>query len=244
MKPALSKAGKWLLNALLPRACLHCGEDLPYLDARPLCAACAGALEPLPELHCSVCGLPLREGGRSCRDCRGRGAGSLALARSAFVFNPQLRSVVHAFKYRAREDLAGFLAAEMTAALGRFPELAPHAFALPVPLHPSRARERGFDQACLLARGLAGRAGLFCLEGAAARARNTPSQTSLSKEERRANVAGAFHVERPELVKGRKILLVDDVATTLATLDALAGELLKAGAKSVAAYTLAREPLP
>lgn len=242
MKPALVKAGKWLLNALLPRACLHCGRDLHYLDRRPLCPACAGALEPLPGLHCAVCGLPLGDGGRSCRDCRGGGPKHLALARAAFVFNPQLRSVTHAFKYGAREDLSDFLSGEMTAALGRFPELSPYIFAAPVPLHPARARERGFNQAALLAKKMAASAGLFYLEGAAARARNTASQTSLSKEKRRENMAGAFRVDRPELVRGRKILLVDDVATTLATLEALAGEILKAGAKSVAAFTLAREP--
>lgn len=242
MKPGIIKAGKWLLNALLPRVCAHCGADLRYLDPGPLCPACAEALRPLPALHCGTCGLPLEDGGGSCYDCRGAGRRSLALARSAFVFNPQLRSLVHAFKYRGREELAGYLAGEMTAALPRFPELAPYNFCAAVPLHKAKARERGFNQAELLAKNLAGLANLFHLEGAASRQRNTPSQTSLSKKERKANMRGAFRVEKPELVKGRKILLVDDVATTLATLEELASEFLKAGARSVAAYTLAREP--
>lgn len=242
MKPGIIKAGKWLLNALLPRACAHCGLDLHYLDASPLCPPCAAALEPLPELHCAACGLPLRDGGGSCRDCRGKAAGALALARSAFVFNPQLRSLTHAFKYKGREDLAGYLAAGMTAAAARFPELAEYKFCAAVPLHPARLRERGYNQAELLAQHLAAAGNLFHLEGAARRVRNTPSQTSLSKQERRANMAGAFKIEKPELVKGRKILLVDDVATTLATLEALAAEMKNAGARAVAAYTLAREP--
>lgn len=242
MKPGIIKAGKWLLNALLPRACAHCGADLHYLAPGPLCPGCAGALEALPELHCAACGLPLEDGGGTCYDCRGAGPRSLALARSAFVFNPQLRSLVHAFKYRGREDLAGYLAGEMTAALPRFPELAPYTFCAAVPLHRAKARERGFNQAELLAKRLAGLANLFYLEGTAARIKNTPSQTSLSKKDRRENMEGAFKVEKPELVKGRRILLVDDVATTLATLEALAAEFRKAGAKSVAAYTLAREP--
>ncbi|OGR68244.1 MAG: hypothetical protein A2081_06020 [Elusimicrobia bacterium GWC2_61_19] len=242
MKPALIKAGHWLLNALLPRACAHCGLDLHYLDALPLCPACRAALEPLPELHCAACGLPLEAGGRACYDCRGGRPRPLALARSAFVFNPQLRSLVHAFKYGAREDLAGYLAGEMCAALERFPELAPYNFCAAVPLHPAKARQRGFNQAELLAAALAARSNLFHLRNAAARVKNTPSQTSLSKKDRRTNMAEAFRVEKPELVRGRRILLVDDVATTLATLEALAAELLRAGAKSVAAYTLAREP--
>jgi ComF family protein len=242
MRPLFLNTGKWLLNALLPRACLHCGEDLHYLDPGPLCPACAGCLQPLPEPYCALCGLPLKDGGVACYDCRGGGLRSLSLARSAFVFNPQLRSVVHAFKYRAREDLAGFLSARMAAALPRFQEISGHGFVAAVPLHPAKAGERGFNQAELLARGLAAAAGLFPLEGALSRVRNTPSQTSLSKTERRANMAGAFRVDRPELVKGRRILLVDDVATTLATLEAVAAELGAAGARSVAAYTLAREP--
>lgn len=242
MKPGMLKAGKWLLNALLPRGCAHCGLDLHFLEAGPLCRGCAGALEPLPGLHCKTCGLPLRDGGSACRDCRGGRLRALDLARSAFVFNPQLRSLVHAFKYKGREDLAGYLAGEMTLALPRFPELAPYAFCAAVPLHPSRSGERGFNQAELLSRRLAGLTNLFHLEGAASRVKNTPSQTSLSKKERRENMQGAFRVDKPELVQGRKILLVDDVATTLATLEALAAEFLKAGAKSVAAYTLAREP--
>jgi ComF family protein len=242
MKPVLLKAGKWLLNALLPRSCAHCGLDLHYLDGQPLCPACRAGLEPLPALHCQVCGLPLPDGGQACYDCRGAGARALTLARSAFVFNPQLRSLVHAYKYNAREDLADYLAGEMCAALGRFPELAPYNFCAAVPLHPAKARQRGFNQAELLAARLSARSNLFHLQRAAARVKNTPSQTSLSKKERKTNMSGAFKIEKPELVRGRKILLVDDVATTLATLEALASELLLSGAKSVAAYTLAREP--
>jgi len=241
VKPALIKAGKWLLNALLPRTCAHCGLDLHYQEERPLCPGCSARLEPLPELHCKLCGLPL-DGGAACYDCRGAGPAALDLARSAFVFNPELRSVVHAFKYRGRDDLALPLAAQMAAALDRYPELAAYNFAVAVPLHPAKRRERGFNQAELLAAAVAARRNLFHLEGAAERVRDTPSQTTLSKADRRTNMAGAFRAARPELVKGRKILLIDDVATTLATLDELASELKRAGAKSVSAYTLAREP--
>lgn len=236
---SLKKAGAWLLHALLPRTCAHCARDLRWDAAEPLCAACLAALEPLPGLHCRACGLPLPDGGASCRDCRGK---SPLTARSAFVFNPQLRSLVHALKYRGRDDLAPYLAGRMAGAFGRFPELGEHRFAVAVPLHRARARERGYNQAELLAAGLAARANLFHLPGAAERVRDTPSQTDLSRPERKANVAGAFRVAAPELVKGRAILVVDDVATTLATLSSLSDELLKSGAKSVAAFTLAREP--
>ena len=240
MKPVFIKAGHWRLNALLPRTCAHCGLDLRFDGKVPLCPLCLSELAPLPELHCKICGLPLSAGGQSCYDCRGRA--EPLTARSAFVFNPQLRSLVHAFKYKGRDDLAGFLAGEMAAALARFPELAPYNFTAAVPLHPAKARERGFNQAELLAKRMASLKNLFHIEGAATRIKNTPSQTSLAKQERKANMAGVFRIEKAELVKGRSVLLVDDVATTLATLEALAAEFRKAGARSVAAFTLAREP--
>lgn len=237
----LRNIGKYVLNVLLPRTCLHCAADLHYLASGPLCRACAAGLEPLPELHCRKCGLPLIAGGSTCYDCRGAG-GALDAARSALVFNPQLRSLLHAFKYGDRDDLADFFADEMAGAMDRFDALAGHAFVLDVPLHPSKHKARGYNQAELLARGLARRKKLFYLAGTVCRIKNTPSQTSLTKTRRRENMAGAFKVLKPELVKGRRLLLVDDVATTLATLEALAKELKAAGARSVAAYTLAREP--
>lgn len=238
----LKTVGKYFLNVLLPRTCPYCSADLPYLEAGPLCRACAALLEPLPELHCKKCGLPLKAGGEACYDCRGAGARALDAARSALVFNPPLRCLLHAFKYQDREDLAEFFSGEMAASLDRFGALAGHTFVVEVPLHPSKLAARGYNQAQLLARMLAQRKGLFYLEGATARIKNTPSQTSLTKVDRRANMAGAFKVIKPELIKGRRLLIVDDVATTLATMEALAAQLKAAGAKSVAAYTLAREP--
>jgi ComF family protein len=238
----LRNAGKYLLNVLLPRACAHCGMDLHHLEDAPLCSACRAGLRRLVPPYCARCGLPLPVGGASCYVCRGGGPKALSAARAALVFNPQLRSLLHAFKYSGREDLAGFLAAEMAAAMDSVPELEGHLFAVPVPLHPAKQAARGYNQAELLAEALAGSKGLFHLRGAARRVKDTPSQTALTKAQRRSNMAGAFAAADPGLVKGRKVLLVDDVATTLSTLEELAATLKAAGAKSVAAYTLAREP--
>ncbi|OGS12062.1 MAG: hypothetical protein A2234_07135 [Elusimicrobia bacterium RIFOXYA2_FULL_58_8] len=238
----LKHCGKYFLNVLLPRTCPHCFEDLHYLEPGPLCRACTALLEPLPELHCARCGLPLKAGGAACYDCRGAGPGALDAARSALVFNAPLRALLHAFKYGDRDDLSVFFASRMALEIDRFDALKGHTFVVEVPLHPSKLAERGYNQAELLARGLAGQKNLFHLAGAVRRIKNTPSQTSLSKAERRKNMAGAFSVVKPELVKGRRLLIVDDVATTLATLEALAQELKAAGARSVTAYTLAREP--
>lgn len=239
----LKKAGKYLLHVLLPATCAHCRTDLHYLDGGPLCPACRGRLEPVPRLYCKKCGLPLESGGEHCRGCRGRkGAGPADLAVSAFVFNPELRALIHEFKYRGRRELAEELGAEMAKAWDRYPELKPYNFAMPVPLFAAKERERGFNQSRLLAEVLCREKKLFLLEGAAVRVRNTPSQTGLTKKERLSNVEGAFSVTAPELVKGRRILMIDDVATTLATASELAAALKKAGAAGAAVFTLAREP--
>jgi ComF family protein len=236
--------GKYLLHVLLPRTCAHCREDLLYTDDEPLCPRCRGALEPLTGLCCRKCGSPLESGGEYCFDCRGHKGGgpNVELVRSAFAFNPELRSLIHAFKYRGRRDLAEPLGREMAAAYGGSAELNGYKFLVAVPLFSDKERERGFNQSELLARVLAREKNLFLLEGAVERVRNTPSQTGLSKEDRRGNVKGAFKAVKPELLKGRRVLIIDDVATTLSTVNELAGTLLKAGAKDAAALTLAREP--
>ncbi|MCX5786840.1 MAG: ComF family protein [Elusimicrobia bacterium] len=241
---ALPAIWKYFLHVLLPKTCLHCLKDLPWESNKSLCSVCEGALEPLPELHCARCGLPLKSGGQTCYDCRGQksAAAALELARSAFVFNAELRSLIHAFKYSRMESLCGPLSEAMAGAWDRFPELKDYNFVLAVPLHPAKKKERGFNQSELLAEKLAAAKHLFLLKNSAARALNTKPQVSLSKEERASNMKSAFKITRPELVKGRKILLIDDVATTLSTLEELARELKKNGAKGVAALTLAREP--
>ncbi|MFH1619166.1 MAG: ComF family protein [bacterium] len=238
------KVGAYLLHVLFPRTCCHCRRDIHYLENRPLCRACGGGLEIMPEIHCRICGLPLPHGGAHCFDCRGTGARARRCRpiRAAFVFNPQLRSVLHSYKYAARPELAVHLGEFLCRAWDRYEEIHEHRFLVPVPLAPKRERERGFNQSGLLAEILAREKGLAFLEGVLERARETGSQTRLSKTRRRENVEEAFRVLLPERAKGKKILLVDDVCTTGATLEACAAELKKAGAISVAALVLAREP--
>ena len=233
------------MHVLLPKTCAHCREDLHYLDNAPLCPACRDSLEPITGLCCLKCGSPLESGGEYCFTCRGHKNGRLKtnLVRSAFTFNPELKSLIHAFKYRGRKDLAEPLGLDMAVAYDRRPELKDYKFLLPVPLFPDKKRERGFNQSELLARVLTREMKLFLLENAVERVRNTPSQTGLSKQERHENMKGAFRVTKPELVKGRRILIIDDVATTLATADELARALAASGAAGTAVFTLAREPM-
>src|SRR3989339_1962652 len=118
--------GRYLLHLLLPATCAPCRADLHYLDAGPLCPACRGRLEPVPALYCKRCGLPLPSGGGHCFSCRGRADGAPPeLGGSAFLFNPELRALIHEFKYRGRRELAGPLGLELAKAWDRYPELGP-----------------------------------------------------------------------------------------------------------------------
>jgi ComF family protein len=244
MKIPFLKISRYLLHVLLPKTCAHCGEDLHYLDDGPLCPVCRGSLAPITGLFCQKCGVPLESGGEHCFGCRGHKGDRLKvkLVRSAFAFNPELKALIHAFKYGGRISLAEQLGLYMAEAYDRHPELKNYNFTLPVPLFRDKELERGFNQSELLARVLAREKKLFLLEGAVERVRNTPSQTGLSKQQRNENVRGAFRAAKPELLKGRHILIIDDVATTLATVNELAAVLLEAGAAGAAVFTLAREP--
>jgi ComF family protein len=151
-----------------------------------------------------------------------------------------VREALHAFKFGARRALAaplGDLLAEVAAArpLAPVPDLL-----LPVPLHPRRERERGFNQASLLARRVGRSLGRPVREDVLARVVATRSQTELDAAARRANVRNAFEVRQPAPIVGRHVILVDDVLTTGATLSECARRLREAGAAVVGALTVAR----
>jgi ComF family protein len=149
-----------------------------------------------------------------------------------------MRKAVHALKYEGQTGLARPLAAMMATKYGEGGLFSVDAM-IPVPLHPRRLRERGYNQATLIARELARTLSLPILEDVLVRSRATKTQTQLSAAERRVNVVGAFTAE-PIQVAGRALLLVDDVCTTGSTLDACADALRRAGASHVYALTLTR----
>jgi ComF family protein len=151
--------------------------------------------------------------------------------RAAWLYTPLAERVVHALKYQDRTDLAPWLARRMARALpaGYRPHLV-----LEVPLHPARRRERGYNQAGLLAEALAQRLGVPLGRELLVRRRPTRPQARLGPEARRINLSGAFVMKHPEVVEGRTVLVVDDVVTTGATLAACLAPLREAGAEASA----------
>jgi ComF family protein len=174
-----------------------------------------------------------------CGRCRKRRP-VFSYARSAVSYGELAREALHAFKFGGCRALAAPLG-DLLAGLGvaSLPEASPHIL-VPVPLHPAREQERGFNQSLLLARRLGHAWGLPVRADILARTIATPPQAELDAQARRANVRGAFAVRRPELVAGRHVIVVDDVFTTGSTVTACAETLRRGGARTVGALTVAR----
>jgi ComF family protein len=190
----------------------------------------------LPPL-CDKCGKSLSFGAL-CSGCENRPV-EIEGIRSLFHFDGTVRQAILQFKYKNVKALAAPLAQLMAEYLCTHP--VPAEVLVPVPLHPRRLRERGYNQSSLLARELGKLACFPTVEGSLVRLKNTPPQTrTKSAEERQSNVAGAF-ICRDQRLGGRRILLIDDVCTLSATLEACATALKAAGAASVWGLTLARE---
>ena len=207
--------------------CLLCGEESGF---ELLCAACAAELPALAE-HCPQCALPSPAGAvcGSCLDRPPHYDRTLALWRYEFPCD----RLVQALKYRARLALAGFFARSL--ASRPLPEVD---LIVPMPLHPKRLAERGFNQALEIARGLARHLGRPIEPRGVLRVKDTPPQTRLPYEERAKNVRGAFLCKLD--LSGTSVAVVDDVMTTGATLNELARALKRAGAARVENFVIAR----
>jgi ComF family protein len=197
--------------------------------APPRCAACDA---PVPRLavFCPPCASTVEVGGHGSDD-------------AAFVYGGAVAQAIVRMKYESRPDLARPLGDLLWRSIAPRTAALRDVLVVPVPLHPSRLAERGYNQSSLLARRVARHLGAPFAPLALARGRDTPKQATLDREARLANVAGAFRTREAARVCGRAVLLVDDVATTGATLEACAHALRAAGAGAVATAVLARAGL-
>ncbi|MBM3295041.1 MAG: ComF family protein [Candidatus Aminicenantes bacterium] len=228
--------------AFFPSFCRSCGLLLERPGERLLCRDCLGRIVPHRAPRCPVCGrfFEGEGGGHPCGACLGHPP-PFSLHRSAGRYGAVLKDAILLLKYRGGRPLARDLAAFAWEALRREDGLWEKAEVLvPVPLHRRRLRERGFNQSALLARAIGRAAGIPVETRALKKVRPTPAQTSLEHGQRRTNVRGAFAVARPERVRGRVVVVIDDVFTTGATLRECAAELRKAGAGEVRAATVAQ----
>jgi len=236
-----------LLHLLLPAPCLGCYRPLPPEAGAGagatlgLCPDCRGDLCPVPEPACSTCGRPLAgalvEGFR-CGRCR-TDPPAFSHLRAAWLYRPPLDAVILGLKFRRLDYLGLHLGRHLATRFAG--ELTGFDAAVPIALTWRRTLTRGYNQAALIARPLAEALGIPVLH-ALRRRRTTIPQARLSRPRRLLNPRGTFAVRRGIPVAGARLLLVDDVATTGATLSAAAHTLRQAGATEVAAVVVARTP--
>jgi ComF family protein len=227
---------------VFPSFCHLCREPLEEAEERVVCGACLSKLAAQAGPLCPRCGRFHQGAGEDhlCGRCLHEEP-AFTRHRSCGVYGGALKEVILLFKYRRYAPLSRPLARFASASLASDEPLWQGADALvPVPLHPSRRRERGFNQARLLARDLARLRGLRVLDGCLAKVRNAPPQAGLRAADRERNVVRAYAVRHPDRVRGRTLILIDDVTTTGATIRECARALRRAGAEEVRAITLAQ----
>ena len=235
---------------LFPPRCVICADLLEpdgtdsraALLSRDFCPGCREGLLPIPEAHCRRCGIPFKTALNTIHTCAQclRRTPAFDQALAAGKFSENLRKAIHTFKYSGRGDLARPLTRFMALELDP-PFFPPQTeLILPVPLHWRRLRERGFNQALVLARELFADHKDRISFDLLVRTRWTEPQINFSGAERRRNVRHAFAVTDPGKIKGKSVMLVDDVFTTGATANECARVLKKAGAETVLVLTLAR----
>ncbi|SHE66472.1 ComF family protein [Desulforamulus putei] len=229
-----------LVNLFFPErpGCKLCGSP----GEGDLCFACRHELSVwAAKPKCPVCGRPVPLQGRLvtlCRDCRRRPP-PFEMARAVGPYEGGLREAIHLLKYKGRKSLAPLLGRLLLETLPKYPPLLNCDLVLPVPLSPGRLRERGFNQAELLAVAVARGLNLPLLSHALMKTAETPPQTGLTRQQREQNLQGSFQVTAPEQIRDKNILIVDDVFTTGSTVSAMAETLRGQGAASIFVITVA-----
>lgn len=228
----LNRLGKSASDFFFPQFCVGCG-----LEGDILCVSCLGKLERVSPPFCDRCGLP-QTGPGPCRDCSGPDL-CIDGIRSPLLFKKLTREIIHQFKYNNLRTLAPLLAGLLNTSLAVY-GLTADAL-VPVPLHSARLRERGYNQALLLANELEKLSHIPVCSDVLRRTTNTlPQAKTSSSLERRRNMQGSFVCKYGKL-KDKQVLLIDDVSTSGATLDACAFSLKQAGVATVWGLTVARE---
>lgn len=244
-----------LSTVLFPAQCRLCAEPLTGLSRLPVCNACWNQLPTQSGTLCTRCGENLsaqgfygaqEAGDDLCRPCQSAPP-RFEKAVAHGVYSGHLRALLHLMKYEGLEPVAGRLGSLLAQQILKVPHLPDNLLVVPVPLYRSKRRQRGFNQADLLARATVSALrrqspGLRVklVPGALRRQRATESQAGLSPHQRRANMRGAFLVPDPKRIAGQDILLIDDIYTTGATARACSLALKRAGAASVQVATVAR----
>jgi ComF family protein len=234
------------VSVFFPAPCRLCGELLDTAARIPICEACLASLQPLSGPCCGRCGRPFVspvaldvQDSPLCHICR-RSLYDFDFARSYAAYTPSMAGAIMLLKYQEVTGLAIWFARNLRRTFEQHQGMCLADVVVPVPAHASRLRERGYNHAELIAKPLARSLGLPCRSYSLVRTRPRPDKLRLTVRERWRSVRGAYTIRHGLRVDKLRVLLVDDVLTTGATLDACSRALRKAGAVKVVALTVAR----
>lgn len=242
MNGKLSTAFHAACDLVYPRQCricgdVHCCKRFPFI-----CRSCFEGVTRIVPPYCDICAMPFQgsmENVIQCPNCSG-----LKLyfdrVRSVMRFQGNVRRVIHELKYSHQLYWSRVISAWLLDNMSLVWSSTDVDIAMPVPLHPIRHRERGFNQAWLLLSTLGKKLNIPAYQHGLIRVRETENQTHLNRDERVLNLKDAFRVHDPKLITGKRVLLVDDVLTTGSTASECSRVLFEAGAISVLVFTLAR----
>jgi ComF family protein len=232
------------VNLIFPPRCSSCGEKLDEDIAPPFCKPCLAQFRFLTTPLCPCCGHPYVDKTSESHLCQ-----ACLLAQPPFVaarfvasYEGILQNVLHRFKYGGDTSTGEALGEIMANFSWPLFEIKDYSMIIPVPLHVKRLRERGFNQALILAKVIAKQHRLKLDYLSFKRTKLTPPQTTLGRHARQDNVKGVFTVVHPEKLRQEKIILVDDVYTTGSTLIECAQTLKEAEVAAIAVLTMARTP--
>lgn len=228
-----------LLDAIYPKRvkCIICGDELNTDERNAICPHCYERLPFISDKACIRCDMPLAEDdySQTCFNCKRHNYRYTAV-RSVFRYEGNIRACIYKFKYKHQEFLGEYFSEFL---VRRFARLDWNIdYVLPVPLHTARLKSRGYNQSYVMAKPFCDKLGLEILDNVT-RIKDTPSQTNLGHKERAENVKDAFAIADKSVVKGKNILIIDDVYTTGATIEALTELMLDCGANAVYGLTLA-----
>jgi ComF family protein len=240
MAIALLKTGAgWALDFALPPRCSGCGTVVA--EVHSFCVGCWSGIEFLGDAGCRTCGMPLEAtDADTCAACLAQPP-RIARTRSAVAYGDLSRGLAIRLKYGRKVAIARTMARYMAPLVERS---AADALLVPVPLHRTRLWRRGFNQSALVAKALSRQLGVPSEPLALKRLKRTPPLKGMSPQQRRRAVAGAFKVTDPDAVRGKTVILIDDVLTTGSTAEACARTLHRAGAARVELITWARVVRP
>lgn len=236
-----------ILDFVYPQHCAICKKHLKRGE-RDVCDACWNSLVTLPDPFCPYCKSFFDYGVNPYEEIKCGFCGSagkiiedhrICMVRSLGRFDDYYKELIHRFKYGKKIPLGKRLAQRLGETTNGDFNFLKSDFLIPVPLHKSRHRERGFNQSEIIAEEISKATGVLVLKNVLKRKKNTKDQTNLSPQQREENVRGAFTVTQPDRINGKNIILVDDVITTGATLSECARMLKQAGAEKILGMTIA-----